>query len=150
MRPRRSKRRLSAVMDAIHSEGQGVYRIGIFSPEGIFKLTERALDGDAYSAGVLVSLSKMAEDLRAMAKTATPLGCLLCGGGFSDEMPGAWVLLHAEGVLARRAVGNGVCFGCLGKYADGDALMGAVADFYRSNLMADLRMIQPVSGVGHG
>jgi hypothetical protein len=134
--------RLAASLTDIHRIGQGVWELRIYAPEAFLEamLNSALLDDETFHDCRVVA--------RAIEQIVHRTGtlCLLCQQVFSGEhLPGLFVILRPslDAIRATTDGGshvltNGVCLDCAAQ----PALPRRVVDFYRRNIISDLREIR--------
>ena len=150
---RRQRRPLEALTDGleqIRQEGQGVWQMSIYGPEAAPDLVHAALCGDGYASDVVRALAHMVRNI-ITAPASLPMLCLTCDNILTAvAMPVAWVLVHARRDDPQQAVGNAICAECYAHHPSAEALGPVVTDVYRRKMIADLRVLPPISEAGHG
>jgi hypothetical protein len=142
------RRILKAGLEEIRLEGQGVWQIAIYSIEGMLESIMRGLAGDAEAQRLAIVIGQF---ILAIDRADPPAMCLLCDHEFSrDAPPLALVILHAYLDNPRHALGHGICDACWAKNPSASALSSLVTDYYRKNVISDLREVPQPSEPGHG
>ena len=137
-------------MRQITTEGGGVYRLGLYTPEQMASLLSRADDGDADAEQMVRVVSKA---LRAITAFDAPDGaaaplCLLCDTVFwKHELPEVIGIMHAARDDPSQAVVNGVCSSCRARHRTLEAIETAVLEKYRT-MIPELRVLPPLGAPG--
>lgn len=147
MKPRNTREGLARQFERMQAEGQGVWKVTIWSPDDATELVARRLLGDDYADRVLRAITSSLRQI-AHAPAHDKLLCLTCSATFDGKTPpGAFVLLHAACDDPQHSICNGICTACHAQH-DRAALRNLVFDYYRRNVMADMREITIGEG-GH-
>jgi hypothetical protein len=142
------RRILKEGLEEIRLEGQGVWQIAIYSVEGMLESLIRGMTGDAKAQHLAIVIGQF---IQAIDAADPPAMCLLCDHEFSrDAGPLALVILHAYRDDPRNVLGHGICGACWAKKPSAFALSSLVTDYYRKNVINDLREVPQPSEPGHG
>jgi len=126
---------------SIRSQGQGVWKIDILSPENVPDLLLDAAQGDTLAAHTLKMLFQAIIDL---GKRKPPALCLTCSHVFRNKKcpPAAIVLIIAAVDDPHSSIASPLCHAC----ASQDNLTSRVAQKLKETTIPDLRVLpQPTS-----
>ena len=127
----------------MHALSGGIWRMVVVRPEDAVSLLAAANEGNALASFLLHAAGDTITQVG-----SSPTLCLLCDATCStDQPPSATIAFMAEHPAADHCVSNVVCPDCAAM--SNAALRARALEWYRKNLLPDLRVLSPMPPAGH-
>jgi hypothetical protein len=148
----RSTAELAEWLEAMREQGGGVWRLDVVGALNVEAFVAALVGGDEDALRTRAHVTRALRTLNSFVRPSkqAPM-CLFC-----DVVLWRQRVPHAIAVLTpfidepNRGMFNFVCAECVDRFADADELRAALLDYYRTNVVPELRVLPPItSAPGH-
>jgi hypothetical protein len=148
----RSTAELAAWLEVTREQGGGVWQLAVVSALNMEAFVVALAAGDEDAVRTRSHVNRAVRSLNSFVRPSkrAPM-CLLCPAVlWRDHVPHAIAVLTPLCDEPRQGVFQFVCRECVERFADADELRTALLDYYRTNVVPELRILPPItSAPGH-